>query len=113
MLTLYCQFLKAIGEGEADLDGDGWITFSEVQSDVMPAASTPLQTPGVSCFPSHEQGETVFRTPPARGGSAAVASPSTTRTGSLRTEGGASTFASTPAAIAVGKTSWPSSSTPG
>ena len=56
-------FLKSLREGTGDLNGDGWITFSEVQSYVTAAATTPRQTPAHSTLQGHELGEMVFEAP--------------------------------------------------
>jgi uncharacterized caspase-like protein len=54
------QLLKALREGLADTNGDGYITFSELSSYIQVAASHYNQTPGVSALAGHEQGEFVF-----------------------------------------------------
>ncbi len=54
-------FLKAVAKGLADTNFDGWITFSELVSYLVPAASSSIQTPGSSTLPGHEQGEFLFK----------------------------------------------------
>lgn len=56
-------FLAAIGEGKADSYRDGFITFIELANYLLPAASTPRQTPGFDEFNGHEQGVFVFKSP--------------------------------------------------
>lgn len=57
------HLLKALEEGLGDRNGDGYITFSELTSYLVPAATTPLSTPSWSLLPGHELGEFVFRSP--------------------------------------------------
>ena len=52
--------LKALSEGMADKNGDGYITFSELSGYIQPAASAYNQTPGVDSFAGHEQGDFLF-----------------------------------------------------
>jgi hypothetical protein len=47
--------------GLADLNGDGYIPFSELVSYIQPAATNAFQTPGDSILAGHEQGAFVFR----------------------------------------------------
>ena len=54
------QLLKALQEGLADQNGDGFITFSELNSYIQVAASRWNQTPGTVELPGHQQGEFVF-----------------------------------------------------
>lgn len=54
-------FIKGLKEKLADLNKDGWITFSELCSYLIPAASSRIQTPGYSTLPGHEQGEFLFQ----------------------------------------------------
>ncbi|HEY6271348.1 MAG TPA: caspase family protein [Terriglobales bacterium] len=54
--------LRGLG-GKADLNGDGFITFAELESYVTPLATNSFQTPAVGVFPGHEGGEFVFRSP--------------------------------------------------
>ncbi len=53
--------LKAVEKGLADTNFDGWITFSELVSYLVPAASSSIQTPGFATLPGHEQGEFLFK----------------------------------------------------
>ena len=53
--------LEALREGLADVNGDGYITFSELANYLLPRASTVYQTPGVGILPNHGNGEFVFR----------------------------------------------------
>ena len=55
------HLLTALGEGHADLNGDGWITFSELASYVVPLASNRYQTPQGAVLPGHSGGEFVFQ----------------------------------------------------
>ncbi|RMD51774.1 MAG: hypothetical protein D6828_06735 [Nitrospirae bacterium] len=55
--------LKALRDGEADLNRDGYITFAELQSYIVPAANNAYQTPSAAQLPGHELGEFVFRSP--------------------------------------------------
>jgi hypothetical protein len=57
------QLLKTLEGGMADRNGDGYIMFSELSSYIQVAASEYNQTPGVSEFNGHEQGEFVFINP--------------------------------------------------
>ena len=59
--------LKGLRDGDADRNLDGFITFSELASYVIPAATNAAQTPVADRLPQHEGGEFVFRSPyPAR-----------------------------------------------
>ena len=56
--------LKALQEGKGDLNGDGYITFAELTSYIIPAATVPnVQTPLSSVLAKHEAGEFVFQAP--------------------------------------------------
>jgi TPR repeat protein len=57
------QLMKALNNGYADKNGDGYITFSEVVSYLQSAASQKGQTPGYSEYDGHEQGDFVFMNP--------------------------------------------------
>jgi hypothetical protein len=59
-------FLEALAEGKADTDGDGYITFNELTSYLIPRASNRLQTPAAGVLPGHQAGEYVFRSPQGR-----------------------------------------------
>lgn len=49
-------------KGNADMNGDGYVAFAELESYVKSTASTRLQTPATFSFPGHEGGEYIFRT---------------------------------------------------
>ena len=53
--------LKGLREGAADLNSDGYVTFAELTSYLVPTATNTYQTPGYSALPGHELGEFVFR----------------------------------------------------
>ena len=55
--------LEALADGKADTNGDGYITFDELSSYLIPRASGPQQTPSVGYFPGHQAGEYLFRSP--------------------------------------------------
>ena len=54
--------LEGLEKGMADNNGDGYITFSELTSYVIPKATNPYQTPSYTMFPGHGLGEFVFQT---------------------------------------------------
>jgi tetratricopeptide (TPR) repeat protein len=56
-------FLEALAEGKADTNGDGYITFSELSSYLIPRASNRQQTPSFSPLAGHQAGEYLFRSP--------------------------------------------------
>lgn len=60
------QLLKALREGIADKNGDGYITFSELSSYIQVAASSYNQTPGTDFLAGHEQGDYLFVNPSQR-----------------------------------------------
>ncbi|MCI5150488.1 MAG: hypothetical protein D3916_14065 [Candidatus Electrothrix sp. MAN1_4] len=69
-LTGYRQYsyytaylLKGLREGAADTHPDGFITASELNAYLEPAAATNYNTPRGGHFPGHEQGDFVFRSP--------------------------------------------------
>ncbi|MCI5119644.1 MAG: caspase family protein [Candidatus Electrothrix sp. AUS4] len=69
-LTGYRQYsyytaylLKGLREGAADTHPDGYITASELNAYLEPAAATNYNTPRGGHFPGHEQGDFVFRSP--------------------------------------------------
>lgn len=67
-------FTSALLKGlacKADLNGDGFITFAELESFVIPLATNSYQTPAPGMLPGHEGGEFVFRSPCGRIGQAA------------------------------------------
>ena len=53
--------LECLESGLADANGDGFITFAELVSYVVPRASNRYQTPAASTLPGHGLGEFVFR----------------------------------------------------
>lgn len=55
--------LKGLLEGEADTHPDGYITASELNAYLEPAAATNYNTPRGGHFPGHEQGDFVFSSP--------------------------------------------------
>ena len=57
------HLIQSIQDGLADLNGDGYITFAELTSYVVPAASNSYQTPAPGYLPGHALGEFVFRSP--------------------------------------------------
>jgi hypothetical protein len=59
--------LEALQDGFGDLDGDGYITASELASYLVPRATNPYQTPGAGTLPGHGLGDFVFRRPDADG----------------------------------------------
>jgi formylglycine-generating enzyme required for sulfatase activity len=54
-------FIKAITEGLADINSDGWITFCELVTFIQSAATRPNQTPGWGTMPGHELGEFLWK----------------------------------------------------
>jgi len=68
------ELLKALKEGLADRDRDGYITFTELASYMQRAASQWNQTPGTVDLPGHQQGDFIFvnsnRTQTSQSGSA-------------------------------------------
>jgi len=55
--------LEAIEQGKGDLNKDGYITFPELQSYILPAATNEYQTPSAAHLPGHKLGEFVFESP--------------------------------------------------
>ncbi len=55
--------LKGLRDGLADLNLDGWVTFTELVTYVTPAATNSYQTPGFATLPGHEQGEFLLPSP--------------------------------------------------
>ena len=58
--------LEALELGYADLNGDSYITASELGAYITPRASTWNQTPAAGVLPGHGQGEFLFRVPGRR-----------------------------------------------
>lgn len=58
--------LEALEAGLADVNGDGYVTASELAAYLTPRAAAWNQTPGAGTLPGHGQGEFVFRVPPRR-----------------------------------------------
>jgi len=59
------HFLKGLRDGLADAHRDGYITFSELSTYMLPATHNRYQTLGVGFLPGHQQGEFVFKSPQA------------------------------------------------
>ncbi|KPA11363.1 secreted protein containing Sulphatase-modifying factor [Candidatus Magnetomorum sp. HK-1] len=57
------SLLEALEQSQADQNRDGYITFSEMCSYVVPRATNVYQTPGPGVLPGHGQGEFVFQSP--------------------------------------------------
>jgi TPR repeat protein len=57
--------LRGLG-GEADLNKDGFITFAELESFLLPLATNAYQTPATGVLPGHAGGEYVFVSPGVR-----------------------------------------------
>ena len=55
--------LEALEDSLGDLNGDGYITFSELNAYLVPRATSTLQTPAVGYLPAHGLGEFTFRAP--------------------------------------------------
>jgi Flp pilus assembly protein TadD len=55
--------LEAIDDGLADLNGDGYVTSSELVAYVTPRAGNVYQTPAPGVLPEHQSGEFLFRNP--------------------------------------------------
>ena len=55
------HMLQAVREGLADNNADGYVTFAELTSYVVPRASNRFQTPAFSSLPGHGNGEFVFK----------------------------------------------------
>lgn len=53
-------FLEAVQDGAADLDGDRFVTFPEMQAYLLPRASNATQTPTSGALPGHAFGEYIF-----------------------------------------------------
>ena len=58
--------LEALADGKADTNGDGYITFGELDSYMTVRASNRQQTPMFSSLPGHQAGEYLFRSPLGR-----------------------------------------------
>jgi hypothetical protein len=59
--------LEALQDGFGDIDGDGYITASELASYLIPRATNRYQTPGAGTLPGHGLGDFVFAAPGAGG----------------------------------------------
>ena len=55
------HLLEGLTAGRADTNGDGFITFAELVSYVVPRATNRYQTPAAASLPGHGLGEFVFR----------------------------------------------------
>ncbi len=64
--------LDALGKGLGDLDGDGYITLSELAGYLVPKATNEYQTPGMGTLPGHGLGEFLFSSPAAPQAAAGV-----------------------------------------
>lgn len=53
--------LEALEDGLGDIDGDGYITASELAGYLIPRATNRYQTPGAGTLPGHGLGDFVFR----------------------------------------------------
>lgn len=63
-LSWFTHFLlEAVEKGEGDLDGDGYVTFPELNAYLIPRASNQLQTPTYGALPGHALGEYIFAIP--------------------------------------------------
>jgi len=68
--------LEALEKGLGDLDGDGYITLSELAGYLVPRATNDYQTPGDGTLPGHGLGQFVFSAPQGiKTSSAAPAAP--------------------------------------
>jgi hypothetical protein len=52
--------LEALEDRLGDLNGDGYITFSELNAYLVPRATSALQTPAIGYLPAHGLGEFTF-----------------------------------------------------
>jgi hypothetical protein len=57
------NLLEALREGLADTNDDGYISFTELTSYIVPVATNAYQTPAFGILPGHGLGEFVFRSP--------------------------------------------------
>lgn len=78
---------EAIGEGKADTNQDGYVTFPELSSYVMSRGSSSMQTPAEAWLPGHGEGEYWFTSPIA---ATTSVGPDPQPVGSRRGDGGAS-----------------------
>ncbi len=63
-LSWFTHFLlEAVENGEGDLDGDGYVTFPELNAYLIPRASNSVQTPTYGALPGHALGEFLFTIP--------------------------------------------------
>ena len=101
--------LEALDDGLGDLDGDGYITASELASYLIPRATNRFQTPGAGTLPGHGLGDFVFRAPGRKGLSAVEPGP----TGEIRAKGPATAALPLPDTGAAGGLPGPAAATPG
>lgn len=64
--SLFTGYLIKGIEGKADLNADGWITFSELTYYLLPIARQKKQTPVHGILPGDEQGEFLFQALPRK-----------------------------------------------
>ena len=55
--------LEALEDGLGDLNGDGYVTLSELSAYLIPRATNSYQTPAVGTLPGHGLGEFLFTAP--------------------------------------------------
>jgi tetratricopeptide (TPR) repeat protein len=60
-LSFFMGYLMEALQGAADLNGDGYITFSELEAYIGGRASNAYQTPSSGTLPGHGAGEYLFR----------------------------------------------------
>ena len=61
--SVFASALLEALAGQADLNRDGYITYAELLSYLIPRASNAYQTPAAGVLPGHGGGEYVFRSP--------------------------------------------------
>ena len=59
-------FIEGLEKGNADINGDGLITFIEMTGFIMPRATNKHQKPCYGTFPGHKKGEFVFYSPESK-----------------------------------------------
>ena len=73
--------LEALQDGKADLNSDGYITFSELSAYTLPRATSRQQTPAQAILPGHGLGEYWFVSPRGPSLAARPAEPAGVRRG--------------------------------